>query len=377
MKIIQLAAQWRGTIGGPTNYVGFLAQELRMSGQEVVVAAPQGTGADIGFPPACPARELFLLRALLALKPDIAHAHGSLRFLVPCLLAKLLSFGRLKVIFTFHTQPTFRSYLEHDAPISPCYSGGSGLLGSILLSCTDAVASVSQSIVDNINKHCGMRVGKVVVIPSGAVPAAAKVVVTPKNIGPVLASVGVFSWDWKIAGYFIIFEALALLKSEFPGITLIVAGDGSRRLLVEQKIAELGIGDNVVLKGYLSAEDTSAVVAEADAYVHGALLEGCSLAIVEAMMAGKPIVAVAAGGTPEILKDGETGLLAQPSAESVAKALRRLFLDKSEAKRLGNSARAFAENKLTWAHIAAQYLDLYTRVLARNISTKPVDKEPR
>lgn len=358
MKIVQLATQWKGTVGGPTNYVGSISAELRAAGHEVLVAAPAGSGADLDFPMACPARELSLLRTLLRLKPDIVHAHGSLRFLVPALVAKFLRCGRQQVVFTFHTQPTFRAYIPGSVSPRPSYNGFVGVVGSVMLSCVDAVASVSQNIVDNINEHCGMRVRDAVVIPSGACPRSEHVPM-PGSSGPVLSSVGVFLWDWKIAGYYIVLEAVSLLRREFPGIRLLIVGDGAKRPLVERKISELGLEGTVELLGNLSSDATEAIVARSDVYVHGALLEGCSLAVVEAMMAGKPIVASAAGGTPEIIKDGETGLLSQPSAEAFADAIKRVLSDKKLADCLSMKAREYAGRELSWHAVSMRYLDLY------------------
>jgi len=83
-------------------------------------------------------------------------------------------------------------------------------------------------------------------------------------------------------------------------------------------------------------------------YAHISLQEGLPLALLNAMGLGKPIVASAVGGIPEVISDGQTGLLVQPEVRDVARALDQLLSDSQLRERLGRAAFEFSRTKLGW-----------------------------
>ena len=96
-----------------------------------------------------------------------------------------------------------------------------------------------------------------------------------------------------------------------------------------------------------------------DIYLHLGLNEGAPLALAEAAMAGKPIVAASEGGIPELLTDDVNAILVSPHPAAVADSIERLICSKPLRQRLGNSARDHAVAHWTWSLIADQYLQLY------------------
>lgn len=107
------------------------------------------------------------------------------------------------------------------------------------------------------------------------------------------------------------------------------------------------------------------VWANADVCVLPSIMEATSIAGLEAMSCGVPIVGMAIGGIPEIVEDGETGLLCSPGkAESLAEQLERLISSRELCGRLGMNARKRAESEFSWTHIAGRFLDVYERALA-------------
>lgn len=105
---------------------------------------------------------------------------------------------------------------------------------------------------------------------------------------------------------------------------LVVAGDGPERSRLEEMSARLGLGDSVFFVGF--RDDVQALLNRAEVVVMPSRTEGLPMTLIEAMAAGKPVVAAAVGGIPEVLEDGRTGLLVPPEdPRALAGALEKMF----------------------------------------------------
>ena len=121
-----------------------------------------------------------------------------------------------------------------------------------------------------------------------------------------------------------------------------IVGDGPERGALETRIAQLGLGDRVHLLGFRT--DIPELLAGCDLFVLPSLFEGLPLSILEAMAAGKAVVATAIGGNDEAVVDGVTGLLVPPAdPEALADALRTLLREPERRRRLGEAGRRRAE----------------------------------
>lgn len=128
------------------------------------------------------------------------------------------------------------------------------------------------------------------------------------------------------------------VASRVPEASFAIAGDGPDRAALEMRARELGIADRVTFLGRRS--DVPELLAATDVFMLPSLYEGLPLTVLEAMAAGRPVIATAAGGTGEVVIDGETGLLVPPAdPAALAAALRRLLADPAEAVRLAATAR--------------------------------------
>lgn len=126
--------------------------------------------------------------------------------------------------------------------------------------------------------------------------------------------------------------------AQLPDVDFAIAGDGPDRTSLESQTRRLGIEDRVTFLGFV--RDTAALLNEADLVVLPSVLEGLPLAILEAMAAGKAVVATAIGGTDEAVIHGETGLLVRPEDPAqLAEAIRTLVDDPALARRLGAGGR--------------------------------------
>ncbi|WP_218080012.1 glycosyltransferase [Anthocerotibacter panamensis] len=154
--------------------------------------------------------------------------------------------------------------------------------------------------------------------------------------------VGLFSrlTHWK--GQHVLLDALARLDARFHGLLVgdaLFAEDHRYLEQLRQQVHDLGLTQRVHFLGYRA--DARALMATCDALVHCSVLpEAFGRVVVEGMATGRPVVAVGAGGVPEILEDGRTGLLVPPNdALALALALARLQADPQQAQALGEAGR--------------------------------------
>ena len=139
-------------------------------------------------------------------------------------------------------------------------------------------------------------------------------------------------------------RALRLL----PQVRLNVVGDGPERTALEALAGELAVADRVVFHGQLPREQALAAIARADVFVLNSTYEGLPHVVLEAMRLGVPVVASAAGGTPEAVSDGRTGLLVPAGDDrALASAIDRLLSEAGLAERLAAAARADADARFT------------------------------
>ncbi len=158
-------------------------------------------------------------------------------------------------------------------------------------------------------------------------------------------------------------EAAAALRDRLPRLRVLVAGRGPDEERLRDLVAERDLADTVRLLGY--REDIGALLAASDVFCLPSHHEGLPVSILEAMQAGVPVVATAAGGTGHVVRDGETGLLLQPGAVAdLAAALERMLTDAPLRERVTTAARALVEASCSRAAVAAQHADLYDELVA-------------
>lgn len=316
-------------------------------------------------------RTLFYLSSLRRIRPDLIHCQGRIHQLLIGYAYKRLFNHSVRLICSFYTQPTFKSFLPGD--LSPSISETSFLSGIkrkvsvFLLNRADFVVANSQSLADNMKFMFSSGLKREIdVIPSGVdepvfTPDEAEEFSTKYNLGqgyPVFLSVGVFSWDWKVAGLLLLLESFPAVVKEFPSARLVIVGDGRYAYLIKAKVEELSLKEHVILTGNL--KNTFVPLAASHIYCHLALNESSSVSIIEAMVCGKPIVVSRAGGNPELIVSEKNGLVVEPDRACVEAAMLRLARDSAFSGALGMVAKADAAELYNWPAIARQYFKLYS-----------------
>lgn len=164
--------------------------------------------------------------------------------------------------------------------------------------------------------------------------------------------------------------ALAQVLRSTPNAQLLVVGDGEERANLEQQAGELGIRDHVRFAGAVPQEDVARYMHAADAFLALADLSNVGNPLLEAMCCGLPIVAVDAGDTGALIRDGETGrLLPSGDANTVAGAIIDLAKDASRRCALGAGARREAKASFwTWEERLQAELEEVERLVGERVN---------
>ena len=159
-------------------------------------------------------------------------------------------------------------------------------------------------------------------------------------------------------------QAVAILKSRFPDIELVLAGDGFERPELERLAADLGIADATVFLGWVPNAELPRYYRAAAVSVIPSLEEGFGIPAAEAMGCELPVVASDAGGLPEVVEHGVTGLIVpKGDTHALAEAIGRLLDDDVLRRRMGQAGRDRALRLFDWEISAKSFDAVYRQIL--------------
>ena len=282
------------------------------------------------------------VRALLRLRPDILHAN--LTTPASCRHA-LLAAALVPKVKTVAVE-------QLPYPLAGRLQQGLKRFTSRRLA---AHVAVGEPAAREVEALASLAPGSVRSIPNG-VPDAALEPLPRQFDRPTIGSLGRLD---RQKGYDVLLHALASL----PDAALVLVGDGPERSSLEALASSLGVDDRVRFVGWHA--EPRRYLTTFDVFALPSRFEGFPLAIVEAMLAGLPVVASAVGSVPEAVREGETGLLVPPDDEAaLTAALRRLLAEPSVRLRLGERGRALARERFTAAAMARSFERLYEEILS-------------
>ena len=162
--------------------------------------------------------------------------------------------------------------------------------------------------------------------------------------------------------------AAAQVVREVPDARFVIIGEGELRDPLERQIRDLGLERHVTLTGF--RRDAVGLMKSFDLFVMSSVTEGLGSSILEAMATGRPVVATRAGGIPEAVVDGVTGLLVPPGDEdALARAITRLLRDRALAERFGAAGRAKVLAEFSVDRLVAGTAAVYERRLASHAAS--------
>jgi glycosyltransferase involved in cell wall biosynthesis len=233
----------------------------------------------------------------------------------------------------------------------------------------DAFVAVSQADRRRMIEIEGVRADRVVLVPNGIPqPPAPTGHDVRAELGirpgaPVIGAVGVLRPQ---KGFDVLVRAAARLAPRHPGLRVLIAGgaiDPGHVASLRALSAELGVEETVCFLGL--RRDIPDVLAALDVAVSSSDFEGSPLAVMEYMDAALPIVATRVGGVPDLIEDGEHGLLVERrDPDALAATVERMLLDREAARAMGTRGRARRRAEVDIAVTIGQVADLYERLYA-------------
>ncbi len=159
-------------------------------------------------------------------------------------------------------------------------------------------------------------------------------------------------------------RALAIVKRTIADFVLNMAGQGSITAHLRTRAKDLGIADNVDFVGFVENHKMPAFIGQHHMMVMPSLKEAFGVAVLEASACGRPVIASDVGGVPEVLVDGETGILVpKGDVDKLAEAIIRLAKDADLREKMGAAGRAFVRENYTWDKSLDMMEELYERLL--------------
>jgi len=154
-----------------------------------------------------------------------------------------------------------------------------------------------------------------------------------------------------------------LVEAAPPGVHLLFVGDGEERESLERLVAERGV--KATFAGHVPPEAVPDLIASMDVLVHPSLWEGLPRAAVQALLAGRPVVAFDCDGAREVVVDGVTGRLVPPrSVDGLSSAIRDVLSRPDRGRSLGLAGRERVIRRFDWRAAGEQLADVYGRLVA-------------
>jgi glycosyltransferase involved in cell wall biosynthesis len=305
---------------------------------------------------------LALYRLIRARRPHIVHTHTAKAGFIGRLAARLA--GVPIIVHTFHGHVLHGYY----------GAGKTRLLRrmeQMLAGLTDQIIAVSEQVKRDLIAYRVARADKIRVIPIGLDLRTFLDDSTPRGelrreIGLTNGAplVGIVGRIFPIKNHRLFLDAAAAVAAEERTARFVVVGDGILRAAMEQHARAIGIADRVVFTGW--RRDLARIYADLDVLVVSSNNEGTPVSAIEAMAAGRPVVATSVGGLPDLISDGKTGRLVPPrDVDALKAAVLELLRDRPHARAIGQTARAKVRKGFAAERLIADVHGLYTELLAR------------
>ena len=357
MRVLQVIA--RLNVGGTARYVGRLATDLPQHGIETLVATGRVQGAEQEDPivetipvariehlgralsPRNDVAARAELRALIAeYRPDVIHTHTFKAGLVGRSLPH-----RAPLVHTFH------GHLFDDPDFSGPKAHVIAAIERALAPRADALVTVGERVAsDLLQRHIGVPMQYSSIAP-GVDPLALPDRADARTHLELPADAVVVAWLARVTAVKAPLRVVALARA-FPDSVFVMGGGGDMLEQIREQAPS-----NLRVLGWA---DAAAVYAAADIALSTSTNEGMPVSLIEAQLAGLPVVATDVGGVSEVVRDSVTGLVVEPAG--LHEALGRLLNDSTLRRAYGEAAALRARTMFSPEHMVRQHAELYRRL---------------
>lgn len=366
MKIVHLDSHlpWRGG----EQQVLYLSQFLCANGHESVIVCPpqsilyqRATQAGLPLRPLRVRHELDLLAAwrlgcyLRQQQTDILHMHTPHAHTIGLLASWLAPEARKVVSRRVDFAPIrnmFSRYKYNAAGVH--YVAVSETVRRVLLAGGIPVQAV-QTV------HSGVDLNRIDTTPEIAplFPPGRRVIGTVGHLA-------------GHKGHTYLLQAIQHVQQHEPLLQVVIIGEGALRRSLEAEARALGVAERVHFMGF--CDHPLPLIRQWEMFVFPSVMEGLGTSVLDAMALGTPVIATRAGGIPEIVQDGVTGLLVPPRDPlALAHAVHQLLRDPAQGRAFGAAGRQRVEKYFTAARMGEHTLAIYQQLLATTQVEAPYD----
>lgn len=333
------------------DYLGTWGEELLSSGFQVFVLERK-TGIDLSI-------SQKIKTIIKREQPDILHAHQYTPYFYTA--NSVFSFNRPRVVFTEHGR-----FFPDKVRIKRV------IFNQFAQYFTDAIVGVCEFTKDvSLGRYEKFSRNRIKVINNGINPEefllGIDVNLKKKSLGlnPEEKIIGVVGRLCEVKNHRLLIRAFAEVRKYINNAKLLIVGDGGLRNELENFSKELTLGDDILFLGERS--DIPELMGIFDLFALSSDLEASNLAVLEAMASGLPVVATNVGGNPELVVDGETGILVQRGDDKkFASAVIRILQNPELKKQMGFSGRQRVIERFTFNRMMEEYIALYESLLSED-----------
>jgi glycosyltransferase involved in cell wall biosynthesis len=316
---------------------GELLARARAAGVRAEAARFQGDLGPLGI--------LGLARTLARTRPEVVQLHDP-HAVSAGLVARRVGGSRARLVatrrvdFSLRSLPSRFKYRACDRVIAVSQAIAERLRADGL----DAVRLVYEGVPDRAPLAGGREALAALGVPTGS---------------PVVGNVAALT-DHK--DHATLIEAASRLRARLPEVFFVIAGEGELRAALEARTRDLGLADRVVFAGFRT--DLDRLLPSFDVFCLSSHMEGLGTSLLDAMAFGLPVVATGAGGIPEAVEDGRTGLLVPPrDPAALADALHAVLTAEDRGRGLGAAGRQRFLSRFSAAHMVDETLKIFEGVL--------------
>jgi len=239
---------------------------------------------------------------------------------------------------------------------------------------SDLIICSTKAHAESASREIGLNSKKIKIIPLGvSIPEISEE--RQKNSSPVVLFVGRLE---KRKGIHILIKAIPYILKEVPNTTFFIIGRdsfikdeevsffGSKEHSYKEQLVKMlpaKCKDKVQFLGYVSSEELDRYYRMCDLFVAPSLYESFGFIYIEAMSYAKPVIGCSVGGIPEVIKDGETGILVPPvDIQMLADAVIGLLKDTNRARKIGNLARTYVKEHFSRDIMVRNTIDAYLEI---------------
>lgn len=287
-------------------------------------------------------------------KIDIVHSH----------LYSANFWSRLSVFFLWH-KPKIITTEHNTSDLNQSWKVD--FANRLLAPCSTRIVAVSQTVSDSLIAASWATREQLLVIPNGVFivnkhKEQEQIAPSPKvNLPGNQLCIAIIAYLWPVKRHDLLFKAIKLCLDQGKNFICLVIGDGPERARLEKLVEHLDLGDTVVFLG--ERYDIPLLLTQIDIVVSTSDTEGLPVNLLEALAAGVAVVATNVGGTKEIIKNNETGLLVESgNIKAIADGIVKMIDNRSLAHKLGENGKKMVQQSYAMTNIARQWQALYEDV---------------